>query len=48
MKKVETEFKSSVLIKGSCHDDFQEVAETFAQNFDKYKEIGSSIFSDLK
>ena len=43
MKKVETEFKSSVLIKGSCHDDFQEVAETFAQNFDKYKEIGSSV-----
>ena len=43
MKKVETEFKSSVQIKGSCHEDFQEVAETFAQNFDKYGELGSSV-----
>ncbi len=43
MKKVETEFKSSVPIKGSCHEDFQEVAEIFAQNFDKYGEIGSSV-----
>ena len=43
MKKVETEFKSSVPIKGSCHEDFQEVAETFAHNFDKYREIGSSV-----
>ena len=43
MKKVETEFKSSVPIKGSCHKDFQEVAEIFAQNFDKYGEIGSSV-----
>jgi len=43
MKKVETEFKSSVPIKGSCHEDFQEVAEIFAQNFDKYQEIGSSV-----
>ena len=39
----ETEFQSSVPIKGSCHEDFREVAETFAQNFDKYGEIGSSI-----
>ncbi len=43
MKKVETEFKPSVPIKGSCHEDFQEVAEIFARNFDKYQEIGSSI-----
>ena len=43
MKKVETEFKPSVPIKGSCHEDFQEVAEIFARNFDKYEEIGSSI-----
>ena len=43
MKKVETEFKPSVPIKGSCHEDFQEVAEIFAQNFDKYGEIGSSV-----
>ncbi len=43
MKKVETEFKSSVPIKGNCHEDFQEVAEIFAQNFEKYEEIGSSI-----
>ena len=40
---VETEFESTVPIKGSCHEDFQEVAETFAKNFVKYKEIGSSI-----
>ena len=43
MKKVETEFNSSVPIKGNCHEDFQEVAEIFAQNFDKYGEIGSSV-----
>lgn len=43
MKKVETEFKSSVQIKGNCHEDFQEVAEIFAQNFDQYEEIGSSV-----
>ncbi len=43
MKKVETEFKSSLPIKGSCHEDFQQVAETFAQNFDKYGELGSSV-----
>ena len=43
MKKVETEFKSSLPIKGSCHEDFQQVAETFAQNFDKYAELGSSV-----
>ncbi len=43
MRKVETEFKSSVPIKGNYHEDFQEVAETFAQNFDKYGEIGSSV-----
>ena len=41
--KVETEFKSPVPIKGICHEDFQEVAETFAKNFDTYNEIGSSI-----
>ena len=43
MKKVETKFESSVEIKGSFHEDFQEVAETFAQNFNKYAEIGSSV-----
>ncbi len=43
MKKVETDFKPSVPIKGSCHEDFQEVAEIFAKNFDKYGEIGSSV-----
>ncbi len=43
LKKVETEFESSVPIRGVCHEDFQDVAETFAQNFDKYKEIGSSV-----
>ena len=43
MKKVETEFKSSIPIKGNCHEDFQEVAEVFAQNFDKYGELGSSV-----
>lgn len=43
MKKVETEFKSSVQIKGNCHEDFQEVAEIIAQNFDQYEEIGSSV-----
>ena len=32
MKKVETEFKSSIQIKGSCHEEFQEVAEIFAKN----------------
>ena len=40
---VETEFQSPIAIKGSCHEDFQEVAETFAQNFNKYAEIGSSV-----
>ena len=43
MKKAEKEFESSVQIRGSFHEDFQEVAETFAENFDKYKEIGSSV-----
>ena len=43
MKKVETEFESSVQIRGIFHEDFQEVAETFAENFDKYQEIGSSV-----
>jgi len=43
MKKADAELESSVEIKGSFHEDFQEVAETFAQNFDKYKEIGSSL-----
>ena len=37
------EVESSVSIKGNCHKDFQEVAEVFAQNFAKYKEIGSSL-----
>ena len=32
-----------VSIKGSCHKDFQKVAETFAQNFTKYNEIGASV-----
>ena len=40
---IQTEYKSSVPIKGICHDDFQNVAETFAINFDKYTEIGSSL-----
>ena len=40
---VETEFESTVSIKGSCHKDFQKVAETFAQNFTKYNEIGASV-----
>jgi len=40
---VEIEFKSPTPIKGSCHKDFQKVAETFAQNFEKYGEIGSSV-----
>ena len=43
MKKAEKEFESSVQIRGSFHEDFQEVAETFAENFDKYQEIGSSV-----
>ena len=40
---IQTEYKSSVPIKGICHKDFQNVAETFAINFDKYTEIGSSL-----
>ena len=40
---VETEYQSSVPIKGKCHEDFQNVAEIFAINFDKYNEIGSSL-----
>ena len=40
---VETEFESTVPIKGSCHKDFQKVAEAFAQNFTKYREIGASV-----
>ena len=40
---VEIEFESTVPIKGSCHKDFQEVAEIFAQNFNKYNEIGASL-----
>ena len=39
MKKVETGFKSSIPIKGSCHEEFQEVAEIFAKNFDKYDDL---------
>ena len=42
---VETEYQSSAPIKGMCHEDFQNVAETFAVNFDKYSEIGSSLLS---
>ncbi len=40
---VEIESKSPTPIKGSCHKDFQKVAEIFAQNFEKYGEIGSSV-----
>ena len=40
---VVTEYQSTVPIKGMCHDDFQNVAEKFAVNFDKYSEIGSSL-----
>ena len=40
---VETEYQSSSPIKGVCHEDFQNVAEKFAINFDKYSEIGSSL-----
>ena len=40
---VETEYQSSLEIRGTCHKDFQNVAETFAFNFDKYNEIGSSL-----
>ena len=40
---VETEFESTVPIKGSCHKDFQKVAEAVAQNFTKYREIGAAV-----
>ena len=40
---VETEYQSSQVIRGTCHKDFQNVAEIFAMNFDKYNEIGSSL-----
>lgn len=43
MKKVETLYNSSIPIEGICHEEFQEVAEIFAQNFDIYGEIGASI-----
>ena len=43
MKPVDLEYNSSVQINGHCHEDFQEVAEIFAQNFDQYNEIGSSL-----
>ena len=43
MKPVDLQHNSSVQISGYCHEDFQEVAEIFAQNFDKYNEIGSSL-----
>ena len=43
MKPVDLQYNSSVQISGYCHEDFQEVAEIFAQNFDKYNEIGSSL-----
>jgi len=36
---VETEYQPTVPIKGMCHEDFQNVAEIFAVNFDKYSEI---------
>ena len=32
---VEIDFESTVPIKGSCHKDFQDVAEIFAENFNK-------------
>ena len=40
---VEIDFESTVPIKGSCHKDFQDVAEIFAENFNKYNEIGASL-----
>tara|TARA_B100001029_G_scaffold86868_1_gene71285 strand:+ start:124 stop:1323 length:1200 start_codon:yes stop_codon:yes gene_type:complete len=40
---VETEYESVVPINGTCHENFQGVAEVFAQNFEKYREIGSSV-----
>ena len=40
---VETEYQSTVPIKGKWHEDFQSVAEIFAINFDKFSEIGSSL-----
>ena len=43
MKPVDLEYNSSVQISGYCHEDFQEVSEIFAQNFDQYNEIGSSL-----
>ena len=43
MKPVDLQYSSSVQISGYCHEDFQEVAEIFAQNFDQYNEIGSSL-----
>ena len=43
MKPVDLQYNSSVQISGYCHEDFQEVAEIFAQNFDQYNEIGSSL-----
>ena len=35
---VKTEYQSSLTIRGTCHQDFQNVAETFAINFDKYND----------
>ena len=43
MRPVDLQHNSSVQISGHCHEDFQEVAEIFAQNFDQYNEIGSSL-----
>ena len=43
MRPVDLHYNSSVQISGHCHEDFQEVAEIFAQNFDQYNEIGSSL-----
>ena len=43
MKPVDLQYNSSVQISGYCHENFQEVAEIFAQNFDQYNEIGSSL-----
>ena len=43
MRPVDLQYNSSVQISGYCHEDFQEVAEIFAQNFDQYNEIGSSL-----
>ena len=40
---IEIESESTITVKGSCHSEFQEVAETFAKNFTEYNEIGASL-----